>query len=148
MTNDETIMTKEFSNARMPNLQPGISSFFRHSDLEISHFAHRELRPSDLSDLHFAGRAGNPDLFRTRLANGVPVHRPFDDLAHLREPPRRAGDTPLALRAVREQLDAVETEFELFVCRVCHNEPFFARHSGRQGWTKAVQGKEYSGVCT
>jgi predicted metal-binding protein len=25
-------------------------------------------------------------------------------------------------RAVREQLDAVETEFELFVCRVCHND--------------------------
>jgi hypothetical protein len=38
-TNDETIMTKEFSNARMPNLQLGNSSFFGHLDLRISHFA-------------------------------------------------------------------------------------------------------------
>jgi hypothetical protein len=45
-------------------------------------------------------------------------------------------------------LNAVETEFQLIVCRIGHSEPFFARHSGRGGWTLAVQAIEYSGCYT
>jgi len=44
MTNDETIMTKELSNARIPDLRFWNSSFFGHSDLEISHFNRSEPR--------------------------------------------------------------------------------------------------------
>jgi hypothetical protein len=47
MTNEETIMTKEFSNTRMPNLRLGNSSFFSHSNLEISHFARGAPRYTD-----------------------------------------------------------------------------------------------------
>jgi len=44
MTNDETIMTQEFSNARKPGLRFWNSSFFRHPGLEISHFNRSEPR--------------------------------------------------------------------------------------------------------
>jgi hypothetical protein len=47
MTNDETIMTKEFSNVRIPDLGLWNSSFFGHSDLEIGHFSRGELRQTD-----------------------------------------------------------------------------------------------------
>jgi len=47
MTKAETIMTKEFSNARMPNLRFWNLSFFGYSDLEISHFRRGEPRQTD-----------------------------------------------------------------------------------------------------
>jgi len=43
--------------------------------------------PLRLSDLHFAVGAGNPDLFRARLAGGFPIHGPVYDVPHLGEPP-------------------------------------------------------------
>ena len=100
----------------------------------------RQLNP------HFPVRAGNPDLFRPRLAGGF--HRALHDVAHLGEPPAGAGDAPPLPRRVGAPTLAVgvETEFQLVVCRVCHNEPFFARHSRRRGWTNAVQGKIYPGL--
>ena len=96
--------------------------------------------------LHFAAGAGNTDLLRPRLAGGLPIHRALHDVAHLGEPPACAGDAPFPTRHVRLRADAVETEFQLVICRVCHIEPFFARHSARGGWTLAVQGKIYLGI--
>jgi hypothetical protein len=89
-------------------------------------------------------RAGNPDSLWSRLAGGIPIHGAFHHLPHLRKPPAGAGDAPFAARAIRAPTaDAgVETQFELFVGRVGHNEPFFARHFGGVGWTFAVQAEE------
>jgi hypothetical protein len=75
-------------------------------------------------DLHFAARAGHPDLLRARFGGGAPVHRVFHDVPHPGEPPVGAGDAAFASGGAGARREAVESEFELFVCRVCHNEPF------------------------
>ena len=102
----------------------------QHSNLQHSN---NPFLPS--SHLHFAVGAGNPDLFRTRLAGSFPIHGALHDVVHLGEPPACAGDAPPMPRRVGAPTLAVgvETEFQLIVCRICHNEPFFARHSGRGG---------------
>jgi hypothetical protein len=75
-------------------------------------------------DFHFAVRAGNPDLFRARLAGGFPIHGAADDGPHLGKPPAGAG-TPVAgdgmSRPIQLQFIAVDAEFELFVV---HSLPF------------------------
>ena len=93
------------------------------------------------SHLQLTVRTGHPHLFRARFVDGLPVHRAGHRRAHLRKPPLRPRHAVGELRAAGADLAAVETEFELFIGR--HNMPFFRRHFGRGGRTKAVQAKNY-----
>ena len=70
--------------------------------------------------LDFTARAGNPDLFRTRLGR---LRGAVHNGAHLGEPPARPGDAPSAAGGFDAQFGAVESQFQLFICRIigrCH----------------------------